>query len=767
MADFADEQGIQFRDMAQAKQAFDDLEAGNVHPSKEEAVRQALIDFRRNHDPSTGESTIPREADGTPRMEFMDKIGVSADIGQEGARQLLSATKGLGNLTFNTGIMALDMANYLGADEGDYEATINQLRANMVTKREQFEADADDMIVRVTGAESSAFGEFAGGVLPWFAIPNALSTYTRTVAYNGLVGGVGAGIMNEEAKNLEERVGDMKVGTLLGVGTSAVLSAKSGFQHYASRRIQKRFEEDLATTNAQLEQDIQRMLNDPDFSFSMGQITADPFITGLEFGAAHKIQRAAQNERIMSLIDFMNKRSREMSRRGDTEQIAIDLHQTMERISKETIDAAGTQYRAGIDDLITQHGDEIVLDARGYLAKARELAAELRDPAMHGSAKAVPEGLKNHIDFLDLNLNPNEYVRRTVRSADGKKEKVFYDIRNRKDGTIVETFTGRGSETRAKTFAKSLNHEEGGLTVDQLARVLKGNSKLASGETPLFETLQLGSQQNIAAALKGALTESMEGSSGTAIQKLNGIRQSYRDEMVKLNNISNTMLARVFGDESAIFSADEALDRLIGRTPQSLNATREILEVWNPGLLDDIKAVTIRRAVEKSTRPGTQASLVPYDVAALADNLAGPKSRQIGELGAGLFSAAEQAEIKATAQAMRVLKETHMDIFSMASAGRLQDATINFVSRSPEFMARFLTRLFSTGSSIEAILNDPGARESIRRLASTGPDNSKGRLAMSYLITVHAQDLKNQEDDLRTQYLEEVSKRAADDPFRQ
>ncbi|MHA2384410.1 MAG: hypothetical protein ACXACT_17695, partial [Candidatus Thorarchaeota archaeon] len=696
MADFAtDDPRLVLKSMEEAKQLAQALRDGKVPEVKRLAAEQSLRNFRVNMDPETGADTTPREVDGTPRIEFADKIGMSRDIGQEGARQLLSMTKGLGNFTYDTALTALDLANAVGADGGEFEGGINELRAQARDAQRQFNADANDMVIRVTGAEPSGFGEFVGATLPFFAVPTALSTYTRTVAFNALVGAAGGAILTPEAENFQDRVGDMTVGALMGVGTSALLSAKSGFESFASRRMMKRFEEDLARANKELEGQIQGITGDFDFNFSMGQITADPFIGGLEFGAAHKIQRAAQNSRIKTLVDFMDKRSKGLSQRGDTEQIAIDLNDTMKRISKETLDAAGDNYARGIDDLIESYGDEVVLDARGYLDKTREMAGELADPRHLGTQRSVPDGLREHIRYLDDRINPFKSVRKRVKGSDGKTH-VVYEMRNKLSGEVVETFTGRGAQTKALSKVEVTNLEQGGLDVDDLAEILKGNRRIASGEQPIFESIQLGSQQNLAAALKGALLESMDGSSSGAIGALKNVRGQYAQEMNKLNNISNTMLGRVFGDESAIFSADEALDRLIGRSPQSLKATREILQEWNPGLLDDIKAVTIRRAVERSRNPGTQASLIETDLTMLANNLAG-KSKGVGELG---------------------LKETHVDQFTNASASRIQDATINVISRSPEFMARFIARVVSTGSSLEHIINDPGARKSILWLAN-------------------------------------------------
>ncbi len=767
MADFAtDDPRKVLKDREAAKALAQALKDGKVPESKRYEAEQALLEFRSRENPETGKDPVPREVDGTPRVEFWDGVGISIDPQQEFGRQMLSASKGLGNMGFNMALFALDAANAVGADGGDFEGFINKQRRAMMDRRAQFNADANNMIIEVMGAEPSGFGEFLGTTLPFFAIPSALSTYVRTVAYNGLVGAVGGGALTPDAENFQDRVGDMGVGTLFGLGTSAVLSAKSGFQNYASRRIQKRFESDLARANKELEKELQAMVGS-DFNFSMGQISADPFITGLEYGAAHKLQRTAQNARIQKLVEFLDARSAALSRGGDAEKIAVDLHKTMERLSDETLTAAGQQYSRGIDDLVENYGDQIVLGqvhARGYLDKARELAGELADPRHLGTPGMVPKGLKDHIDFLDIKLNPFRSVRRIVEDGNGKR-RVVYDVTHRESGEVLETFSGRGAAKKALTRTEAENLSQGGLNVEDVAEVLKGNRRLAAGDTPLFENLQLGSTQNLAAALKGALLESIEGSSSQAITRLQNIRSEYAKEMLKLNSISNTMLGRIFGDESAVFSADEALDRLIGRSPQSLRATREILEEWNPGLLDDIKSVTIRRAVERSRNPAEVASLLDTDLTLLANNLAG-KSKGVGELGTGLFTPREQSEILAVAKAVRVLKETYVDSFSFASASATSDFTINVVSRSPEFMARFLTRTLGQSEGLSAALNDPGARQAILRLASSGPNNDKGRMALAYLAVLHGETEKERAEEERKARLEEAG-RTGLDPFRE
>jgi hypothetical protein len=416
-----------------------------------------------------------------------------------------------------------------------------------------------------------------------------------------------------------------------------------------------------------------------------------------------------------------------------------------------------------MDDIMVQYGDDVVLDARGYLDKARELAAEIADPRGLGTPGMVPKGLKDHIEFIDLRMNPIATRRVKVKGEDGKF-RVTYNMFDRNTGEVMETFSGRGAAAKALARRDAENLQRGGLNSEDVIEVLKGNRRIASGEVPLFENAALGSSQNLAAALKGSMIESMEGASSGAIGAIQGVRGDYAMSMAKLNRIRNTMLAKVFGDEAAVQNADDALDRLIGRSPQSLKATRDILEKWSPDLLDDIKSTVLRRAVERSRDPSTVASLTETNLNLLAENLAG-KSRGVGELGTGLFTAGEQAEIKAVGDAVRVLKETYIDSFSKPSATMLQDASINVISRSPEFMARFLTRIFSTGSSLERAINDPGARRSIISLAKKGPNNDKGRSALAYLTVMMGEQQKEEEAQQRRARLEEAGQRI--DPFRQ
>jgi hypothetical protein len=47
---------------------------------------------------------------------------------------------------------------------------------------------------------------------------------------------------------------------------------------------------------------VQRVTGNPEFAFSLGEITANPFVVGLERNTAGTITREAQNARLQTMV---------------------------------------------------------------------------------------------------------------------------------------------------------------------------------------------------------------------------------------------------------------------------------------------------------------------------------------------------------------------------------------------------------------------------------------------------------------------------------
>jgi len=152
----------------------------------------------------------------------------------------------------------------------------------------------------------------------------------------------------------------------------------------------------------------------------------------------------------------------------------------------------------------------------------------------------------------------------------------------------------------------------------------------------------------------------------------------------------------------------------------------------NVALLEDIRGQYMRSIVEASQVPGTQTSINRINPRKLAANLAG-RTGTTGAAGKGLFGAKDSLHLKRMGEALETLMETHLSLFPEASQGVLGDVAINVVSRSPEFFSRFLVRVFSSGRTMERVLNDPAFRESVIQVANKGLGSKAAQAAVIYM----------------------------------
>ena len=94
--------------------------------------------------------------------------------------------------------------------------------------------------------------------------------------------------------------------------------------------------------------------------------------------------------------------------------------------------------------------------------------------------------------------------------------------------------------------------------------------------------------------------------------------------------------------------------------------------------------------------------------------------------------------MRLTAEAIRIL--ANKQIKGILPGGiRPEEATINLISRSPEFFGRFVTRIFSSGQTLETALLNPEWRHAMRVIARENIDSTAGRGAIMYLETMFRQ----------------------------
>ena len=602
---------------------------------------------------------------------------------------LANMSAGTQKTLYSAGVFAADLASALvPTDSAAYKAA-REARESIANARTAAEAEQERFVDEQLGGqiegELGAVVETGGGLvgegLPAFVAPAGLSTYWRTVGYNGMLGLGVAGVADTQAKDMRDRLSNMTIGGLSGVILAGALHAPGGLKAYSARKINRTLETDLAKQNIALEEEIRRITGDPNFSFSLGQVTANPFITGLEIGAARAVQRTAQNERIQTLADSIKLRANALSSRGDEATIAADLQQTIASLNKQLQTRASKNFSAGMDNIVTNFGDDVIIDGKHYLSEAKRLAAEFSDPTLGGSG--APKFLTEQIKRLESTL---------------------------------------------KT--------KGGLDSEATGKLLQSFRRISSGEVPTFEQAAPGSGKNLANALRKAMMESLDDTNVVnkdAVEAIRSLRKVYQTDQAQITGYNRALIKDLFGGETAAANPEAAFQTLVRRGVPSQRATVKVLEdTNNVALLEDIRGQYMRSIVEASQVPGTQTSINRINPRKLAANLAG-RTGTTGAAGKGLFGAKDSLHLKRTGEAIETLMETHLSLFPEASQGVLGDVAINVVSRAPEFFSRFLVRVFSSGRAMERVLNDPAFRESVIQVANKGLGSKAAQAAVIYM----------------------------------
>jgi hypothetical protein len=644
---------------------------------------------------------------------------------------------GTQEILYGGAVFAIDTVKGLLPADGEASKKAVEMRTAVIKQRQEAEAShrralEEQGITPENFPVAIGAGRFTGQVMPFMVAPAGLSTYWRTIGYNGVLGGVAGGIFDTEANNFRERLGSMTIGTLAGTVLSAGLYAPQAFRAYGARKLQRSLETDLAKANIALEKEVQRITG-KDYTLNLGQITANPFIVGLVTGSAKAQARAAQNDA------------------------------TVKDINGKLQKRASANFADGIEKVVVQFGEDIIMPGRHYLSEVQRLIAEYSNPLLGGSVP--PAFLVKQARDLDLAVYPA--INKTIKRLRPKRKPEdpdefddFIQLTDKRTGEVIAEFRA-AERTQAANAMENYNTVNGGLNAEQSGELLRQFRRIASGEVPVFKSAAPGSNTNLSLALKKAMLEEMEQNTSNpiAIDAINKVRNAYQFDQGQIRHINNRLVAAMFGveDVSAI-DPQAAFQRLVTRSPKAQREMAKILEDTHPELLDDIRAEQIRQWVNNSFVPSAPTSVTPYSPVLLAEQLAG-KTGQVGGAAKGLFSAAEQQHFKKMGEALRTMNETYLSVFPEAATSMVRDASINIVSRSPEFFARWMTGLLVQGKNVERMLMDPAFRESVIQVANKGLGNKTAQSAILYMVLTAAEWQGQDRDEERQRILEEKSVR--------
>lgn len=663
---------------------------------------------------------------GAPGQGTIFGVSKLINSGAEGVTRFI---EGAGDLVNEVGV-GLNIQSREDAD--NFKASVNQFRLDRKLR------DIDNF-----GVVNSRIPEVVGEIAPWFASGGVGGTggILRYAMSQGVVGGL-AGITQVSSDPIAERVGDFAIGAGLGAVFAGAFGAKDAIARAGARRFQKELNIETAANNVELEQGINDMLKTGEFGFSMSQLTGNRFLFGLEQRAAGAVQKFRQNTNIKLLFDDILSKAKTMGDAGrSADEIGLSLRSTLSEANKTIHKQASNEFAAGLDKL-DEFGEDIILNYEGgqnYLGKLDDLVSELDDPLRPGPG--ATNAFKAYRRQVDRVVNPTIPHQRIIKDPKGGPNRIVYDLLNRRTGER-EVLNVTLAEARTQSIIR--NTELGGLQAGELSRVQRGLNDLLRGKTAVLDTPDPNTNKHMAKALMGSLMDNLNANNNNplAASALTDITDAYKAQMLRVGKMEELVVNRMFGQAEMPFDSDKALDVVMGGGTSSLKNTRNFLEEWNPALLDELQGTLLRRIVSKAGDPASPSVDVPIslDKFAVALSGKGPNGTVVGQAGRGLFTPAMTDDLVKTGEALRTIKNLYFTGIT-PSPTTIDDLAINVISRSPEFMARFVTRAATTGKGLDGLMTDPLTRKALQRLAEGKLNTPKGRIAMLVLTNyITAQD---------------------------
>lgn len=678
------------------------------------------------------------------RQDFVQNLDDAAKNALALPRGMARMPIAASNAVFNAGLEIINLSNaalsgFVGEDSParkQLQVARNQmLAAKRATIAEQEAAffDAYGASDTTTQKVLDSVGNLLGEIAPYAAAPAQFGSFLKTVMWNGALGSfAAASVTAEEAESLREQVKDMTYGGLVSAFVSGALNTPQGFARYGAQKVSRQLETEQAKKILQLEKNIQEVTGQPNFKFSLGQITQNPFVVGLEIGSARAIQREMQIKRIQILRDSLKMRAQSMRAAGkDPIEIVADLQETAENIIGPMRRTANKNFELGMDNVLATWGDDAIVDGSHYLDELQAAMDDLGNPLKGGHPNKVPAFMKLQERILQRYLTPYRTVKREIKLPDGSKSTVWDVVDQREFDTKVlsELSTAPHPKTNkilrftngndAADWVRINNPVYGGLNSKQTRELLTSFRQVIGGEVPIWDNAFGGSQQALGRRLQSAfLTELEQGAKNPeAIGAIQSLRKVYQTDQAMMDGVRRSMLTDMLANPGQD-AADDLLARMVNRKESEMVKFRRLLESNDPVLLDELRAETLDRVVRQSKMGFGRDSLGEVSFEDLGRSLIG-KEGDPGSIAKGLWDEADRIHLARTGRALNVLQETHLNLFPEASASIIADTGINVVSQSKEFVTRYLLRLTTTGAGMSKALNDPAARDMFIKLANS------------------------------------------------
>lgn len=179
------------------------------------------------------------------------------------------------------------------------------------------------------------------------------------------------------------------------------------------------------------------------------------------------------------------------------------------------------------------------------------------------------------------------------------------------------------------------------------------------------------------------------------------MRARYAQQSEALRRLQNDTMTKLFGNADVMSDPGAATDAFLKLDPSAQNYGVQILRERAPQVLYGMQSRMIENAINAATDPTKAAMAGQFDVKAFSDALYGTGAVRSGVLTSDTLKQVEDAKGYISS-----IMNNKNSIVRPGTQIWPEDIAINLISRSPEFMARAVTRVM-TGLNAEKLFVTP------------------------------------------------------------
>lgn len=518
--------------------------------------------------------------------------------------------------------------------------------------------------------------------------------YFRLMAYDFLIGAGGEALRpHSEDQSFGEFLGEMTVGGLLNATIGFVPNTIVGAKNAMGRAFRSKFfgpdqsNREVIEEAEELQQWFRDFTGDTTFTLTPGQITGHPDILKFENMAKVGKQMEVANKETAAFREFGEK--------------AID----------EILDTAGV-------------GE---VSPRTLIVKAEQLIGRRLDSMQELAHKKWIEGVEGGIAIAG---------NRTLGKVTHFERAVADWLGDPRDPAKVRRQAGRGARQEAQPIAflerimkdnKRVNLSGlPGITAREMDDYLKGINDLWTGRTT-WGIVDPEQRKRVANELREALNRDIgdwttRWGGGKApltppwLVQMQAGRANYATIQGERRALSEHVVTKLISGHKDRLNAGEIVDELAEADQSVQRTVRNFLLANNPPLLAQLQSSMIRRAMDKSMNPQIPANFNDFEIGSFINALVPAISTRRGtrRIGNGLFSHEQVQHINKVMKIFRKIQQRTLRSSPEAMTRvqreeiRLDDISINVVSRSPEFMARAITRALTPGGVEKLLFTEEG-----------------------------------------------------------